>query len=41
MKIVKESKNSSKTDEILWIIGPDVYKILKQHYINIVNWENK
>lgn len=28
-------------DEILWIVGPDVYKILKQHYINIVNWENK
>jgi hypothetical protein len=28
-------------DEILWIVGPDLYKILKQHYTAIVNWENK
>jgi len=28
-------------DEILWIVGPDLYKTLKQHYTSIVNWENK
>lgn len=28
-------------DEILWIVGPDLYKTLKQHYTSIINWENK
>jgi hypothetical protein len=28
-------------NELLWIVGPEVYNILKQQYIAVVNWENK